>query len=69
MYNILFTPRAIQDFEKIGKDTQIRIAKKLKEYASSPIRHARKLINPKIGSYRFRMEIFVWFLISIMIIL
>ena len=32
MYRIVFTNRALKDLEKIDKETQIRIAKKLKEY-------------------------------------
>jgi len=28
---------------------------KLKEYAEDPLKHARKLIDPRIGTYRFRI--------------
>jgi mRNA interferase RelE/StbE len=28
---------------------------KLKEYAEDPLRYARKLIDPRIGTYRFRI--------------
>jgi mRNA interferase RelE/StbE len=55
MYRIVFTNRAIKDLEKIEKGIKLRIAKKLKEYAKEPLKYARKLIDPKIGSYRFRV--------------
>jgi len=55
MYRIVFTQRAIKDLEKIDKQFQINIAQKLKEYAKNPFKYARKLITPKIGTYRFRI--------------
>ncbi len=55
MYRIVFTNRALKDLEKINKETQIRIAKKLKEYAENPFKHARKLISQEIGMYRFKI--------------
>lgn len=56
MYRIIFTNRALKDLEKIDKETQIRIAEKLKEYAENPFKYARKLISPQIGTYRFKIE-------------
>jgi mRNA interferase RelE/StbE len=41
--------------ENIDKEMPNRIATKLREYAKEPLIYARKLISPKIGSYRFRM--------------
>ena len=55
MYKVIFTQRALKDWENIDKETQNRIATKLKEYAREPFRYARKLIHPKIGTYRFRI--------------
>lgn len=55
MYQILFTQRALRDLEGIGQDTKTRIGTKLKEYTSEPLKYARKLIDPKIGTYRFRI--------------
>jgi len=45
----------VKDLETIDTGTQRRIALKLKEYAEEPLRNARKLIHPKIGTYRFRI--------------
>jgi mRNA interferase RelE/StbE len=39
----------------IDKEMQNRIATKLKEYAIEPLRYARKLIDPSVGTYRFRI--------------
>ena len=55
MYKVLFTQRALKDLEGIDKETQKRIATKLKEYSKEPLRYARKLISPQIGTYRFRV--------------
>ncbi len=55
MYKVVFTQRALKDLENIDKEMQNRIAMKLKEYAKTPLKYARKLINHKIGTYRFRI--------------
>jgi mRNA interferase RelE/StbE len=55
MYKIVFTQRALRDLETIERNTQQRIALKLKEYAEEPLMYARKLIHPKVGTYRFRI--------------
>ncbi|MCZ7362016.1 MAG: type II toxin-antitoxin system RelE/ParE family toxin [Candidatus Methanoperedens sp.] len=55
MYNVLLTQRALKDLDALEKQVRIRIIKKLKEYASKPIRDTRKLESPKIGTYRFRV--------------
>ncbi|MEO0091488.1 MAG: type II toxin-antitoxin system RelE/ParE family toxin [candidate division WOR-3 bacterium] len=55
MFQILFTQRAIRDLTNINSDVKSRLASKLKEYATDPMQYARKLIDPKIGTYRFRI--------------
>lgn len=54
-YIIVLTQRALKDLESIDKKTKNRIVAKLKEYAKEPLKHARKLISPRIGTYRFRI--------------
>ena len=54
MYRVIVTRRALKDLKNIDKEIQYRIAAKLKEYAKEPLKYARKLINPRIGTYRFR---------------
>jgi len=55
MYKVAFTQRALKDWESVDKDMQVRIAKKLKEYAKDPLQYAIKLTDQKIGTYRFRI--------------
>ena len=55
MYRVIVTRRALKDLKNIDKEMQYRIATKLKEYAKEPLKYARKLINPRIGTYRFRI--------------
>lgn len=55
MYKVLLTQRALIDLDGLEKRDRIRIIKKLKEYASKPLRDIRKLESPKIGTYRFRV--------------
>ncbi len=55
MYKVVFTQRALKDLENIDRVMQNRIATKLKEYAKEPLKYARKLIDPKIGTFRFRI--------------
>jgi mRNA interferase RelE/StbE len=55
MYKILFTYRSLKDLESIDHGTQKRIAAKLKEYSSEPLKYSKKLINTNLGTYRFRI--------------
>ncbi len=55
MYKVVFTKRSLKDLENIDKYIQNRIAVKLKEYTKEPQKHSRKLINHKIGTYRFKI--------------
>jgi len=55
MYKILITERAVRDIEKLDITIKKRIGEKLKLFSSNPLQYAKKLINPKIGSYRFRI--------------
>jgi len=55
MYKVVFTRRSLKDLENIDKYIQNRIAVKLKEYTKEPLKYGRKLINHKIGTYRFKI--------------
>jgi mRNA interferase RelE/StbE len=55
VHKIVFTRRALKDLEKMPKNEKNRIGEKLKEYAQEPMKYARKLISPRIGTYRFRI--------------
>ncbi len=53
MRDILLTRRALKDLDTIEEGLKERILTKLREYEEYPLRYARKLTNPKIGTYRF----------------
>lgn len=55
MYKIVITEKAVKDLENIDKEMKNRIAKKLKKYSKEPLKHAQKLMSPRIGTYRFRI--------------
>ena len=54
-YKIVFTNRAVRDIESLEPSVKKRIGEKLKEYAENPFVYAKKLTNPKIGTFRFRI--------------
>lgn len=55
MYEIIITKKAEKNFTNLDKNTKTIIAKKIKEYSINPFAHCKKLTDPKIGSYRFRI--------------
>jgi len=55
MYKILITQRALRDIEKLDVPTKKRLKEKLELFSANPLFYAKKLINPKIGTYRFRI--------------
>lgn len=56
MFKIVLTARALRDLNKMEKETRRRIVIKLKGFAREPFINARKLINPKIGTWRLRID-------------
>jgi len=55
MYKIILTKRALKDIEKIDIKTKTHIGNKLKSLIDDPVKISRKLSNPIIGTYRFRI--------------
>jgi mRNA interferase RelE/StbE len=55
VYRIILTDQAIKDLEVIRPSEKQRIASKLQQYARDPKQYARKLINSRLGDYRFRI--------------
>jgi len=54
-YKVIFTNRALKDLKSISDENKKKIIPKLKEFANDPLLYSRKLTNPKIGNYRFRV--------------
>ncbi len=57
MYSYAFKQQALKNLQKLPKNIQQRIIKKLDFYISSsnPLSFAESLINYEIGQYRFRI--------------
>ena len=55
MYKIVITKRAVKDIEKLTTDVKSQIGIKLNELKNNPFYNSRKLQNPIIGNYRFRV--------------
>jgi len=57
MFTYVFKRQALKDFQKLPKDIQKRIIKKLDFFISSdnPLSFAESLVNFEIGEYRFRI--------------
>ena len=52
---LVYTNRAFKDIQRLDHKLKDRIGKALKRYEHDPMRHATKLTDPKLGSYRFRI--------------
>jgi len=55
MFNVILTHKAFKNLETIHAQDKRIIIQKLKEYAENPQKYAIKLVNPKLGMYRFRI--------------
>ncbi|MCL5773652.1 MAG: type II toxin-antitoxin system RelE/ParE family toxin [Firmicutes bacterium] len=53
-YELLYTRRAAKDIVKLDRVVQKRLKKALEKFPNKPLHYAEKLIEPRLGSYRFR---------------
>jgi mRNA interferase RelE/StbE len=54
-YKILYTDRAVRDLAKLNPITKERIGKSLEKCAGAPLNYAKKMVDPELGTYRFRI--------------
>ena len=54
-FRVVYTHRAIKDIEKLDPATRHRIDKAMMRYEEDPFAHAEKLIDARLGTYRFRI--------------
>ncbi len=54
-YKLVYTQRAIKDIRKLEQSTKKRIGRALVRYEEDPLKYAEKLIDPRLGTYRFRI--------------
>nr|VFJ89706.1 MAG: mRNA interferase RelE/StbE [Candidatus Kentron sp. H]VFJ91251.1 MAG: mRNA interferase RelE/StbE [Candidatus Kentron sp. H]VFJ97790.1 MAG: mRNA interferase RelE/StbE [Candidatus Kentron sp. H] len=52
---LVYTERAARDIRRFPSDVKQRLKTTLERYQSDPLPYARKLSNPELGDYRFRM--------------
>lgn len=57
MFDVKFTPRGKQDLEKLPKDIQQRVIKKLQFFSaqSNPLFFSKPLVNLPPATHRFRI--------------
>lgn len=54
-YKLVYTQRAVKDIQRLDSVAKKRLKKALEQLATNPLTYSSKLINPKIGQYRFRV--------------
>lgn len=54
-YEIIYTKRATKDIAKLAPEVKERVRETLEGYAEQPLNYARKMVDPALGSYRFRI--------------
>ena len=55
IYSVVLTQRAVKDLDRIDAEMKTRILRKLQDCAEDPLRSAKKLTDPRIGTYRLRV--------------
>ena len=54
-YRMVYTHRAFKDIRELEKNVKKRIGKALERYREDPLKYASRLIDSKLGMYRFRI--------------
>jgi len=54
-YEFVYTRRAAKDIQKLDEITKKRIDKTLVRYGEDPLKYAERLIDSRLGDYRFRI--------------
>jgi len=54
-YEFVYTRRAAKDIQKLDEITKKRIGKTLVRYGEDPLKYAERLIDSRLGDYRFRI--------------
>jgi len=54
-YEVVFTRRATKDISSLEPEAKGRIKDAISRYSEDPLYHAKKMIDPSLGTYRFRI--------------
>lgn len=54
-YTLVYTKTSLKDIQKLDSVVKKQIGKKLESYSKDPLKYARKMIDSKAGTYRWRI--------------
>ena len=54
-YRLVYTHRVFRDIRELEENVKKRIGKALERYREEPLKYASRLIDSKLGMYRFRI--------------
>ena len=54
-FNLVYTQRAVRDVRNLEPSLKLRIDKTMLRFREDPLKHAEKITDTKLGSYRFRI--------------
>lgn len=54
-YQLVYTERAVRDIKRLDRVAAKRLGKKLLEFSKAPLRYSKKIHDPNLGNYRFRV--------------
>lgn len=54
-YQVIYTKSAARDIKKLDRIVKKKIKKSIEAYSKNPFSYTRKLLNPRIGTYRWRV--------------
>ena len=54
-FGLVYTRRAVKDIQKLDQSVKARIGKALLRFAADPLKHSKRLTNPALGTFRFRI--------------
>ena len=55
IYRLVYTKRSVEDIQKLDTLARRRIGERLRSLENDPLGKSRKLLNPRIGTYRYRI--------------
>ena len=54
-YRLVYAERAVKDLSRLSPQAKQRIGETLERYAETPLHYAKKMVDPSLGTYRFRI--------------
>ena len=54
-FRLVYTNRAVRDIDGLDSQPRERIKETLERYSESPTNYNKKMVDPALGTYRFRI--------------